>query len=84
MQSELLNIIQRTTYYVNDYNAAQGGDGKQVKPSALLELMLTLFEQYKQVAQAHSVFLSYVSRAYDADKLYDIKMFWTQVQAVVS
>lgn len=80
-----MNIIQHTTYYMNDYNA--GVEGKQVKPSALLELMLTLFEQYKQVAQAHAVFLGYLGRASEAHKVavkpYDIKMFWTQVQAVV-
>lgn len=90
MQSELLIIIKRTTQYINDFNAAQpvNNDSKNAKPSILLELMLTLFEQYRQVAEAHVVLLNLLGRAAEAHKinfkLYDMKMFWAQVQAVVS
>lgn len=89
MQSELLNIIQRTTHYISDISAIQvTNDTKQAKQTALLELMQTLFEQFRQVAQAHLVLLNHLTRACEAHKvnikLYDMKIFWAQVQAVVS
>ncbi|KAF5304349.1 hypothetical protein FQA39_LY09728 [Lamprigera yunnana] len=88
MQSELLSIIQRTTIYINDYSGIQmTNESKQTKQNALLELVLTLFEQFKEVAQAHSNLLKHLERATEAhqinDKLYDINVFWSQVQAVL-
>ncbi|KAF2896324.1 hypothetical protein ILUMI_09831 [Ignelater luminosus] len=88
MQSELLNIIQRTTHYISDISAIQvTNDTKQAKQTALLELMQTLFEQFRQVAQAHLILLNHLTRACEAHKvnikLYDMKIFWAQVQAVL-
>lgn len=89
MQTELLQIIQHTTYYVNDINAYNGiTETKQGKQKLLLELMEILFEQFRQVAQAYSTLLSFSMKAVEAHKidlkLYDMKFFWAQVQAVVS
>ncbi|KAF5272310.1 hypothetical protein FQR65_LT04968 [Abscondita terminalis] len=88
MQIELLNIIQRTTIYINDYSTIQIiNDTKQAKQNALLELMLTLFGQFKEIAKAHSILLKHLELAAEAYqiniKLYDMNVFWTQVQAVL-
>lgn len=52
-----------------------------------MELVQILFEQFKNVAQAHSVLLNNfarAARAHNVDlKLYDINFYWTQVQAVL-
>uniref|UniRef100_A0A1Y1MN82 Exocyst complex component Sec8 n=1 Tax=Photinus pyralis TaxID=7054 RepID=A0A1Y1MN82_PHOPY len=87
MQSELLTIVQRTTIYINDYSAIQS-DIKQTKQNALLELMLTLFEQFKEVGEAHALLLTHLIRAAEGHavpvKVYDMSLFWAQVQSVVS
>ncbi|KAK4881071.1 hypothetical protein RN001_004390 [Aquatica leii] len=88
MQNELLTIIKRTTIYINDYSAIPiMNDTKQAKQNALLELMLTLFDQLKEVARAHAVLLKHLGRAAEAHqisiKLYDMNVFWAQVQAVL-
>ncbi|KAB0800327.1 hypothetical protein PPYR_06067 [Photinus pyralis] len=86
MQSELLTIVQRTTIYINDYSAIQS-DIKQTKQNALLELMLTLFEQFKEVGEAHALLLTHLIRAAEGHavpvKVYDMSLFWAQVQSVL-
>ncbi|GJQ74842.1 hypothetical protein Trydic_g21678 [Trypoxylus dichotomus] len=86
MKSELLNIAQRTTIFINDFKDYRG-EGEQNKPSLLVEFMQTLFEQYKQVAHAHALLLKCFQRAIAAHKIdakvYDMNMYWTQVQFVI-
>lgn len=86
MKSELLNIAQRTTIFINDFKNYRE-DGEQNKLSLLVEFMQTIFEQFRQVAHAHSLLLRCFQRAIAAHKvdvkLYDMNMYWTQVQFVV-
>lgn len=86
MQNELLGIVQHTTYYIS--NISTLNDTKQSKQTALVELMHTLFEQFRQVGHAHSVLLNILSQGSQSHKLniklYDMNNFWAQVQAVVS
>ncbi|KAI4457823.1 exocyst complex component 4 [Holotrichia oblita] len=86
MKSELLNIAQRTTIFINDFKNYRD-DGEQNKLSLLVEFMQTLFEQFRQVAHAHSLLLRCFQRAITAHKidvkLYDMHMYWTQVQFVI-
>ncbi|XP_022913128.1 exocyst complex component 4 [Onthophagus taurus] len=83
MKSELQHIIQRTTLFINDF--LQNNDTKQ--QNTLLEFMHTLFEQFKQVGQAHNLLLTYLKQAVRFYKievcLYDIKAYWNQVQFVI-
>lgn len=87
MKLELLSIAQRTTIFINDFKKYREDDERS-KHSLLVEFMQTLFEQFKQVAQAHSLLLKCLQRAISAHKidakLYDMNMYWTQVQLVVS
>lgn len=86
MKSELLNIAQRTTIFINDFKNYQA-EGEQNKTSLLVEFMQTLFNQFKQVAHAHSLLLKCFQLAITAHKvdvkLYDMNTYWTQVQFVV-
>lgn len=84
MQIFLLGIVQRTTQHIKDFGIVQENDNKQ----ALKELIQTLFEQFKEIAEANSFFLKNVE---DAAKVhnrqvqtYNIQFYWTQVQCVVS
>lgn len=59
-----------------------------MKQGALLELIQTVFEQFRAVGQAHATLLSHLSRAaekYNVTdcKLYEMKDFWIKVQAVL-
>lgn len=56
---------------------------------ALLELVHTLFDEFRSVGQAHAVLLTDLKRASEVfnlkgDVIYDMKDFWTKVQEVVS
>lgn len=82
MHLSLLQILEKTTHHVKDY--IEGTDTKVI----LKELVQILFEQYKEVANAHQTFLKYVEKACKAHKVemnsYDMPFYWSQVQNVVS
>lgn len=87
MQTYLSNIVHRTTQHLSDFSSFQSDtNNKESKQQILVELVQILFEQFKSVAQAHSVVLNNFARAAKAHnvdlKLYDINFYWTQVQAV--
>lgn len=90
MQNELLLIVHRTTLHVNDFMNFQSSTEvkNQMKQNALLELVQTLFEQFRSIAQAHAKLLGHLTRAvekYNVEtNLYDMKEFWLKVQDVVS
>lgn len=89
MQNELLLIVHRTTLHVNDFmNFQSSAEVKnQMKQNALLELVQTLFEQFRSIAQAHAKLLGHLTRAvekYNVEtNLYDMKEFWLKVQDVL-
>ncbi|CAG2064384.1 unnamed protein product, partial [Timema podura] len=97
MQTELLSIISRTTQQILDMSAlpqqpqpAAHHDPAQTQPLArpvlLLELLQTVFEQFRCVAAAHAVALrsfSFVADKYHIDvRLYEMPDVWSKVQAV--
>lgn len=74
---------------MNDFfNFQSDESNKDGKQHALVELIQMLFEQFKNIADAHAVLLQNFSRACKARKIevevYDMSHFWSQVQAVVS
>ncbi|XP_017776973.1 PREDICTED: exocyst complex component 4 [Nicrophorus vespilloides] len=86
MQNELMHIVQKTTHHIYDYNSLQSVDTK-TKYSALVELVQTIFDQFKQIGQAHIIVLDHFSKAskcHNVDvNLYSIKNYWAQVQGVL-
>lgn len=82
MQLSLLGIIEKTTQHVKDY-----ADGIDLK-LALKELVQILFDQFKEVADAHFLLLRFIEKASKAHKVevksYSIQYYWSQVQFVVS
>lgn len=86
MQNSLMQIIYRTTQHVSDFRNFQNEDGNDGKQQ-LVELVQILFEQFKAVAQMHSIFLKYVGKAQKAHNVqlqtYDMNFYWTQVQYMV-
>nr|CAD7203089.1 unnamed protein product [Timema douglasi] len=98
MQTELLSIISRTTQQILDMSAlpqqpqlAAHHDPAQTQPLArpvlLLELLQTVFEQFRCLAAAHAVALrsfSFVADKYHIDvRLYEMPDVWSKVQAVL-
>ncbi|KAK7863550.1 hypothetical protein R5R35_011175 [Gryllus longicercus] len=93
MQTELLAIISRTTKQIRDgpmsITLAQPGQGDPAaaRQQPLLELLQTIFEQFRHVATAHSAVLQRLSRAadkYHADvRLYEMADVWSKIQAVL-
>ncbi|KAJ8933686.1 hypothetical protein NQ318_008404, partial [Aromia moschata] len=81
MQLSLLHIIEKTTQHVKDY-----ADGIEPK-LALKELVQILFDQFKEVADAHQLLLSCIDKACKAHnvevKSYNIQFYWSQVQVVL-
>lgn len=88
MKNELLLIAQRTTIFINDFKNLNEDNDMNKRQSLLVEFVQTLFEQFKQVAQAHSILLKFFARAISAHKIdikpYDMDLFWSQIQLVVS
>lgn len=82
MQLSLTQIIERTTNNIK--NLVDLNDQKAI----LKELVQILFEQYKEVADCHYVFMMCVEQAKKAHNVevnsYDTQYFWSQVQTVVS
>lgn len=87
MQTSLSNIVHRTAQHLSDFSSFQSdANNKETKQIILVELVQMLFEQFKSVAQAHSVLLNNFARAAKAHnvdlKLYDMNFYWIQLQAV--
>lgn len=82
MHLTLLQIVEKTTHHIKEY--VEGADSKMI----LKELVQILFEQYREIANAHQTFLKYLEKACKAHKVevnsYDIHFYWSQVQNVVS
>lgn len=82
MHLSLLQIVEKTTLHVKDY--VEGIDSKVI----LKELIQILFDQFKEVGEAHQTFLKFVEKGSRAHKIeidsYDNHFFWSQVQNVVS
>ncbi|XP_015592198.1 exocyst complex component 4 isoform X2 [Cephus cinctus] len=103
MQTELLNIIARTSKQIKESAEHQPilprpviTDSTEIKVTSnngsgsqalLLELLQTVFEQFRLVAGAHSTALrsfSYVVKKYNLDvRLYEMPDVWSKVQAVL-
>ncbi|XP_008550620.1 exocyst complex component 4 [Microplitis demolitor] len=100
MQTELLNIIARTsdTIKANAGKSMPKSDVNGVRindidikdsngQSALLELLQTLFDQFKLIANAHSMALrsfSHVCKKYNVDVcLYEMPDVWSKIQTVL-
>ncbi|XP_012254294.2 exocyst complex component 4 isoform X2 [Athalia rosae] len=104
MQSELLNIIARTSRKIMDMGDNQPSivkppstetteikivtsNNTTTKQSLLLDLLQTLFEQFRLVAAAHAIVLrsfSYVVKRNNLDvRLYEMPDVWSQIQAVL-
>ncbi|KAJ3640807.1 hypothetical protein Zmor_027347 [Zophobas morio] len=84
MQVFLLGVIQRTTQHIKDFAGFQAeGDYKHV----LKELIQTLFDQFKEIGEANSLFLRNVEEAAKIHnsqvKTYNLQFYWTQVQCVL-
>lgn len=82
MHLSLLQIIEKTTHQIKDH--VEGVDSKVI----LKELIQILFDQCKEVSEAHKTFLKYVDNASKAHRIdvnsYDVQFYWSQVQNVVS
>lgn len=82
-----MQIVHRTTQHVSDFRNFQNGDNNEGKQQLLVELVQMLFEQFKSVAEMHAMLLKCFSRAEKAHNvklhLYDMNLYWTQVQNVV-
>lgn len=81
MHLSLFQILDKTTYHIKDF--IEGVESKVI----LKELIQILFDQYKEVAEAHQTFLKCVEKASKAHKIvldpYNIHFYWLQVQNVV-
>lgn len=81
MHLPLLQIVGKTTQHLKEY--VENIDSKLL----LKELIQILFDQYKEVAEAHKTFLKYVKKACTVHNInvtcYDIDYYWSQVQNVV-
>lgn len=105
MQTELLNIIARTSKKIREIADNQPACVKPIstdtsdvkiitsnnsaeKQSLLLDLLQTVFEQFRLVAATHATVLrslSHVVKKYNLDvRLYEMPDVWSKIQAVVS
>lgn len=82
MQVSLTHIIQKSTQHVIDY--AENVESK----TALKELVNILFDQFKEIADSHQIFLKWVDKGIHSHKIdlkpYSMQYYWSQVQEVVS
>jgi hypothetical protein len=88
MQTELLAIIGRTTQQLLDLSQ-QPPHSLGARPMPLLlELLQTVFDQFRRVAAAHTSVLHSFAQAADRHhidvRLYEMPDVWSKVQAVVS
>ena len=103
MQTELLNIVTRATKKIRESSKNKAiiknppqikiGDRSICEPesegqSLLLELLQTVFDQFRLVVSAHSMALrsfSHVNKKYNLDvSLYEMVDVWRNIQEVVS
>ncbi|XP_069698515.1 exocyst complex component 4 isoform X1 [Periplaneta americana] len=84
MQTELLAIIERTTQQILDSSQQPS---MRSTPLLLLELLQTVFDQFRHVAAAHASVLRSFSRAADRHRidvrLYEMPDVWSKIQAVL-
>ncbi|CAH0552753.1 unnamed protein product [Brassicogethes aeneus] len=82
MQDTLVKIVQQSTNHVKSFVDLQSSN-----KLALKELVQVLFDQFKEIAQAHTILLNCLEKATKAHKItldsYDIKFFWSKVQNVM-
>lgn len=96
MDSELTAIVSRTTKSILDAPqsvtslAVYLENNKPTEPEPqrlLLELLETIFDQFRRVATAHSIVLNgfnKVAEKYRIDvRLYEMPDVWSKIQAVV-
>ncbi|KAF7281690.1 hypothetical protein GWI33_004410 [Rhynchophorus ferrugineus] len=81
MQVSLTHIIQKSTQHVIDY--AENVESK----TALKELVNILFDQFKEIADSHQIFLKWVDKGIHSHKIdlkpYSMQYYWSQVQEVL-
>ncbi|XP_019875133.2 exocyst complex component 4 [Aethina tumida] len=82
MQNTLMQIVQRSTQHVKNYVDSQNNN-----KVALKDLFQILFDQFKEVAQAHLIFLNCLDKASKAHNLslntYNMFFYWNKVQTVM-
>lgn len=88
MQPELLAIISRTSQQILESASAAQSQQSNYKQTQLMELLLTVFEQFRRVAAAHKSVLrslANVSGKYKIDsRFYETPDVWSKIQAVVT
>lgn len=86
IEPQLMGIVTRTARHMQQLRAGavQGGEDEQ---HPVLELLDSLFEQFKTVAEGHSLLLKSYSSAMPRNalttKLYDVPDFWIHAQEVL-
>lgn len=95
MESELTAIVSKTTKSILDApqsitSLAVNLENKPTEPEPqrlLLELLETIFDQFRRVAAAHAIVLNgfnKFSEKYRIDvRLYEMPDVWSKIQAVV-
>lgn len=77
-----MQIVQRSTQHVKNYVDSQNNN-----KVALKDLFQILFDQFKEVAQAHLIFLNCLDKASKAHNLslntYNMFFYWNKVQTVM-
>lgn len=89
IEQQLMGIVTRTARHIQQLRV--NGNGVMVvvedEQHPLLELLDSLFEQFKVVAEAHSLLLksygSVIPRYSLNSKLYDVPDFWVHAQVVL-
>ncbi|XP_050293631.1 exocyst complex component 4 [Anthonomus grandis grandis] len=81
MQVSLTHIIQKSTQHVIDFT--ENIDSKR----GLKELVDILFDQFKEIADSHQVFLKWVDKSIASQNIdlkpYSLQYYWSQVQEVL-
>lgn len=78
MQNQLKKIVEKSTQYVKDYF-----DGSADGKIALKELIQIIFDQFRDIAQVHTIFLTLLNRIGGKFIPYTINFYWEQVQNVL-
>lgn len=94
MQTQLLNIVSRTSEQIKKSanntpkcGGESGGVAADNSQPLLVQLLHTVFEQFRSVAFAHGTALrsfSHVCKTYNLDvRLYEMPDVWSKIQAVL-
>ncbi|CAG9772580.1 unnamed protein product [Ceutorhynchus assimilis] len=82
MQISLSHIIQKSTQHVIDF-----ADANVDSKLALKELINILFDQFKEIADSHQIFLKWVEKGIKSHNIdlkpYNLQYYWSQVQEVL-